>query len=125
MYDSLCVKVFKTLNDWDYSIGDFFLAEGDGLVGPTALLEFSRQGGFALGVEEAVIIGDGSEEVGVGDIGAQLLSGWAFLVAVEVLGGSVDEEDVLGLKLNDGEFPMRQHLLREIYYVYTFSINSY
>ena len=49
----------------------------------------------------------------MGDIGAQLLSGWAFLVAVEVLGGSVDEEDVLGLKLDDGEFPMRQHLLRE------------
>lgn len=113
MYDSLCVKVFEALNDWDNSVGDFLLAEGDGLVGPFSLLEFNSQGGFALGVEEAIIIGDGSEEVGVGDIGAQLLSGWACLVAVEVLGGSVDEEDVLGLKLDDGEFPLRQHLLLE------------
>ena len=108
--DALPVEILQALDDGHEGVDYLFLSEVEGLVRPTSLLQLSRQGRLALGVQQPVVIGNGPQQRGVGDFGTEFLLAGSGLVAVEHFGGGVEEQYVLGLELDDGELSLRQHL---------------
>jgi hypothetical protein len=97
------------------------------VVAALAILDLCLEGGLLLGVEEAVVVADGSEEGGVGDGGVGGEGGGGLEVLVDLFGGLVEEQDVVGLEFYYDELlACSAHGLDDrIYFVYYSSINSY
>lgn len=67
------------------------------------IFKFCLKRGQSAGIEEAVVVDDGSEEKRMSNVGEKFCIGRGLEVAIGLFGGFMKEEDVVGFKADDGK----------------------
>ncbi len=120
------VQKHQTLHERGEGIKDLLLIEINDIMSPLSVLQLGFDGGEAAGVEQPVVVDDGSDEGGVGELGVEGGGGPGLEVLVGCFGVFMVEEDVVGFKADDCELLGVCSIVHlGIYLVYIVSINSY
>lgn len=126
MYDSIFMQKHQTFYQWSKRIDDLLLLKIDNFMASSSVLQFSFNVGDSPRVEQTVVVDDGSDEGGVGNLGMEWRLGWCLEILVGFLSVFMVEEDVVGFKADYAKlFGVCSIVHLRIYLLYVYSINSY
>ena len=103
MDNVVLMEVLHALKDRGKSIKYLLLRILDECVVSEAMLEEGGEGFRALGEDGAVLVQDGAEQIGVGEVGQGGHLGGQLLESVGLPGALVQEQDVVGLVAHQAE----------------------
>lgn len=98
VYDIALVEGSDAFDDWSESVANLLLIEMYYVVAPLPIFDLCLQRRLLLRVQQTIVVANGPEEGGVTDGRIGLHAGTALEILIGLLGGFVEEEDVVRLE---------------------------